>query len=51
MNRTEDLKLSEGISMKIVYCKEWALFRNEPHCVISEPEAKDKHKMENHMWQ
>ena len=30
--------------MKMVYCKEWSLFRKEPHCVISESEAKDKHK-------
>ena len=29
--------------MKIVYCKEWSLFRKEPHCIISEAEAKDKH--------
>lgn len=30
--------------IKIVYCKEWALFGKEPHCIINESEAEDKHK-------
>lgn len=34
----------EILLMKMVYCKEWSLFLKQPHCIINESEAKDKHK-------
>ena len=29
--------------MKTIYCKQWSLFKKQPHCIISESEAKNKH--------
>ena len=29
--------------MKIIYCKEWALFKKQPHDIITEQEAKNRY--------